>query len=159
MNSSNRFANFNKDFIIHKWNGKMKRNVLLLLMGLTVTLGILTIPSVYSRVGKFVIMMDLVQNDNGDNPTTNIGFFLSGVGAGRYECITITGLAEELSTDMYRSHGVPKNADAACHAFWAGMGETVYLVQKKGNVEVYKREEYEGGGASKYKKVKTVNVY
>lgn len=137
----------------------MRRNALVLLIGLTLTFGFLTISSVYSGVGKFVIMMDLVQNDNGDNPTTNIGFFLSGVGAGRYECITITGLAEELSTDMYRSHGVPKNADAACHAFWAGMGETVYLVQKKGNVEVYKREEYEGGGASKYKKVKTVNVY
>lgn len=60
---------------------------------------------------------------------------------------------------MYRSHGVPKNADAACHAFWADMGETVYLVQNKGNVEVYKREEYEEGGASKYKKVKTVKVY
>jgi|SanBayMetagenome_1026888.scaffolds.fasta_scaffold50357_1 hypothetical protein len=137
----------------------MGRKIFALVFGLTLVIGCIGTSSLYSSIGKFVIMLDLVQHDNGDTPTTNIGFFLSGIGDGRHECITITGLAEELSNDMYRSHGVPKNADAACHAFWAGMGETVYLVQNKGNVEVYKREEYEEGGASKYKKVKTVKVY
>ena len=138
----------------------MKRRMAMVsLIAMILLTGIATNTKLISSLGKFVIMLDLVQHDNGDTPTTNIGFFLSGVGDGRHECITITGLAEELSNDMYRSHGVPKNADAACHAFWAGMGETVYLIQKKGNVEVYKREEYEEGGASKYKKVKTVKVY
>jgi hypothetical protein len=137
----------------------MNKKVVALMLGVFVLIGLIGTSSLYSSIGKFVIMLDLVQQDNGDTPTTNIGFYLSGIGDGRHECITITGLAEELSNDMYRTYDVPKNADAACHAFWAGMGETVYLVQKKGNVEVYKREEYEEGGASKYKKVKTVKLY
>jgi hypothetical protein len=137
----------------------MKQKVVVLILGVFVIISLIGTSSLYSSIGKYVIMLDLVQQDNGDTPTTNIGFYLSGIGDGRHECITITGLAEELSSDMYRTYDVPKNADAASHAFWAGMGETVYLVQKKGSVEVYKREEYEEGGASKYKKVKTVKLY
>jgi len=137
----------------------MKKIVLFAVSTIILTLSFTSSSAFISNIGKFVIMLDLVQYDNGENPTTNVGFFLSGVGAGRYECITMTGVAEELSNDMYKSHGVPQKADAACHSFWAGMGETVYLVQNKGNVEVYKRFEYEEGGASKYTKVKTVKVY
>ncbi|MGA1435558.1 MAG: hypothetical protein ACO34C_08685, partial [Candidatus Kapaibacteriota bacterium] len=107
-------------------NSSCNKVLLYVFIGVFVLIGLIGTSSLYSNIGEFVIMLDLVQHDNGDTPTTNIGYFLSGVGDGRHECITITGLAEELSNDMYQSHGVPKNADAACHAFWAGMGEKVY---------------------------------
>ncbi|MFM7544414.1 MAG: hypothetical protein ACKO5I_07280 [Ignavibacteria bacterium] len=91
----------------------MNKVVLIAVSTIMLTLCFTSSSAFRSNIGKFVIMLDLVQYDNGENPTTNVGFFLSGVGAGRYECITMTGVAEELSDEKYRSHGVPKKADAA----------------------------------------------
>jgi hypothetical protein len=135
----------------------MRRNLFVLLFGLTVVFGFLNSSSIYSGMGKYVVMLDLIQNADENNPSTNVGFFIDGW-AGRYAGYDMWGQADEIEKSEYRSYGIPKNADAACHAFWAGMGETVYLVQKNDNVEFYSRNEYEDGKPTKYKKVKTVKL-
>lgn len=107
-------------------------------------------------IGKFVIQIDLISIGE-EQPSTNVGFFIEDR-AGRYAGYDMYGMGQELDKNDYSTYSVPKNADVACHSFWAGMGETVYLIQKKNTVEIYSRKEYEDGDPTKYKKVKTVKI-
>lgn len=135
----------------------MKRTTLLIAVSAFVfAFYIVQTTTLKSMVGKIVIQIDLIQV-GGEEPSTNVGFYIEDR-AGRYAGYDMYGEGQELGKDEYSTYRVPKNADAACHSFWAGMGETVYLIQKNNTVEIYSRKEYEDGDPTKYKKVKTVKI-
>lgn len=135
----------------------MKRTTLLIALSAFVfAFFVVQTPTLKSMIGKFVMQIDLITSGE-EEPSTNVGFFIEDR-AGRYVGYDMYGEGQELGKDDYSTYRVPKNADAACHSFWAGMGETVYLIQKKNTVEIYSRKEYEDGDPTKYKKVKTVKI-
>jgi hypothetical protein len=133
-----------------------KTSILITLSGIVFALFIVSVPTLKSMIGKYVVQIDLISS-GGEEPSTNVGFYIEDW-AGRYHGYDMYGEGQELSKDDYSSYGIPKKADAACHSFWAGMGETVYLIQKNNTVEFYSRKEYEDGDPTKYKKVKTVKL-
>lgn len=135
----------------------MKRTTLLITVSAFVfAFYVVQTTTLKSMVGKFLVQIDLIQV-GGEEPSTNVGFYIEDR-AGRYAGYDMYGEGQELGKDEYNTYRVPKNADAACHSFWAGMGETVYLIQKNNTVEIYSRKEYEDGDPTKYKKVKTVKI-
>jgi len=135
----------------------MKRTTLLITVSAFVfAFYVVQTTTLKSMVRKFVVQIDLIQV-GGEEPSTNVGFYIEDR-AGRYAGYDMYGEGQELGKDEYSTYRVPKNADAACHSFWAGMGETVYLIQKNNTVEIYSRKEYEDGDPTKYKKVKTVKI-
>lgn len=135
----------------------MKRTTLLIAVSAFVfAFYVVQTTTLKSMVVKFVVQIDLIQV-GGEEPSTNVGFYIEDR-AGRYAGYDMYGEGQELGKDEYNTYRVPKNADAACHSFWAGMGETVYLIQKNNTVEIYSRKEYEDGDPTKYKKVKTVKI-
>lgn len=135
----------------------MKRTTLLITVSAFVfAFYVVQTTTLKSMVVKFVVQIDLIQV-GGEEPSTNVGFYIEDR-AGRYAGYDMYGEGQELGKDEYSTYRVPKNADAACHSFWAGMGETVYLIQKNNTVEIYSRKEYEDGDPTKYKKVKTVKI-
>lgn len=135
----------------------MKRTTLLIAVSAFVfAFYVVQTTTLKSMVGKFLVQIDLIQV-GGEEPSTNVGFYIEDR-AGRYAGYDMYGEGQELGKDEYNTYRVPKNADAACHSFWAGMGETVYLIQKNNTVEIYSRKEYEDGDPTKYKKVKTVKI-
>jgi len=130
-----------------------KTSILITLSGIVFALFIVSVPTLKSMIGKYVVQIDLISS-GGEEPSTNVGFYIEDW-AGRYNGYDMYGEAQEVSKDDYGMYSIPKKADAACHSFWAGMGETVYLIQKNNTVEFYSRKEYEDGDPTKYKKVKT----
>lgn len=127
------------------------------LIAMILLTGVATNTKLISSIGKYVVQIDLITDENGDSPSTNVGFYIEDW-AGRYNGYDMYGAATEVSKEEYSTYDIPKKADVACHSFWAGMGETVYLVQKNNTVEIYSRKEYEEGDMTKYKKVKTVKL-
>jgi hypothetical protein len=136
----------------------MKSKYLLVsLAGIMLMTCIIQSKTLISNIGKYSVQIDLMTSEDGENSSTNVGFYIEDW-VDRYNGYDMYGVAEEVTNSDYRMYNIPNNADAACHSYWAGMGETVYLIQKKNTVEYYSRKEYEDGNPTKYKKVKTVKI-
>lgn len=142
--------------LLQKESNMKRTTAFIVLSAIICTLFLVQTITLRSMLGKYVVQIDLIQS-GGEEPSTNVGFYIEDR-AGRYAGYDMYGEGQELGRDEYSTYRVPKNADAACHSFWAGMGETVYLIQKNNTVEIYSRKEYEDGDPTKYKKVKTVKI-
>ncbi|NBP65469.1 MAG: hypothetical protein EBU66_12525 [Bacteroidetes bacterium] len=134
-----------------------RRTAIVSLIAIMLLTCVATNTRLISSIGKYVVQIDLITDENGESPSTNVGFYIEDW-AGRYNGYDMYGVGTEVTKEEYSTYDIPKKADAACHSFWAGMGETVYLVQKNNTVEMYSRKEYEEGDVTKYKKVKTVKL-
>jgi hypothetical protein len=56
----------------------------------------------------------------------------------------------------YKSHGVPASALTACSGWWAGAGEDLYVVRRRGSLVVYSRTLDEQAPVGAYKRLKVI---
>ena len=92
---------------------------------------------------------DVTRDERRDLPFTTISLVVNGHAIRLNSKVAASFQA--LQPKQYQTHGVPKNALAACHGWWAGAGDDYYVIFQDGLLALYYRELSEQTDIPRYK--------
>lgn len=88
---------------------------------------------------RFIIFK--TESDENDNPSAIVYVHFA---KKMTQIARITGNPEMIDKKEFAEKGIPKNAIAACGAWWAGAGDYFYLLKTPKGIAVYKGWQDEG---------------
>ena len=112
--------------------------------------------SVAAELPKVDWRFEVTRDERRDLPFTTISLVVNG--RATHINSKVVASFRALQPSQFQQHGVPRNALAACHGWWAGAGDDYYVILHDGFLALYHRELSETADIPQYNLLRRIPI-